>query len=93
MRESDIEKYLVEKVRAAGGLAWKFTSPGTAGVPDRVILINGKTYFVEVKAPGQVPRPLQNKRIKQILKRGVYAGYVSTKEEVDMLIGGIASEI
>lgn len=34
MRERDIERILVDEVRRLGGRAYKWTSPGNAGVPD-----------------------------------------------------------
>ena len=53
MREKMIESRLVQEVQSRGGLCWKFTSPGTDGVPDRIVLMpGGKIAFVEVKAPG-----------------------------------------
>lgn len=39
MRECEIERKLVDTVKVKGGICWKFVSPGTAGVPDRIILI------------------------------------------------------
>ena len=33
MRERDIEKILTEEVKREGGRAYKWTSPGNAGVP------------------------------------------------------------
>jgi len=75
-RERDIEKKLVLAVRQRGGIAWKFTSPGTAGVPDRIVLMpNGHMAFVELKAPGMKPRPLQLRRMRQLEKLG-YRVYV-----------------
>ena len=60
MREKVIEQKLVQAVKKAGGLAIKFTSPGLSGMPDRlVILPESPVSFVEVKAPGLKPRPLQ----------------------------------
>ena len=51
MREKAIEQKLVKAVRARGGIAPKFVSPGFSGVPDRLILLpDGKCGFVEVKA-------------------------------------------
>ena len=45
-----------------GGIALKFTSPGMAGMPDRLVLLpEGKIYFVELKAPDMDLRPLQLK--------------------------------
>ena len=53
MRENEIEAKLVKAVKDVGGVCWKFTSPGTAGVPDRIVLMpSGRIGFVEVKAPG-----------------------------------------
>ena len=67
MREQEIETRLKEEVERAGGLALKFISPGTAGVPDRIVLLPGKDiYFVELKAPGEQLRPLQLKRKEQL---------------------------
>ena len=52
MRESDIERRLVQGVKKLGGRAYKFVSPGNVGVPDRlVVLPGGIVLFVEVKAP------------------------------------------
>ncbi|OMQ26876.1 VRR-NUC domain-containing protein [Serratia oryzae] len=60
IRESVIEANLVKQVKAAGGTAYKFTSPGRRGVPDRLVLLpGGRAVFVECKAPGETPRPDQ----------------------------------
>lgn len=37
MLEKDIEKALVKKVKALGGLCIKFTSPSMMGIPDRIV--------------------------------------------------------
>ena len=59
MREKNIEQQLRSEVRLHGGLCEKWTS-GSSGWPDRICLFpDGKACFVEVKAPGKVPRPLQ----------------------------------
>ena len=39
MREKTIEQKLVQAVKAKGGIAPKFVSPGFSGVPDRLILL------------------------------------------------------
>lgn len=57
MRESDIERRLVQGVKKLGGRAYKFVSPGNVGVPDRlVVLPGGVVLFVEVKAPDEIGR-------------------------------------
>ena len=69
MKEKDLERKLVKSVKAMGGICPKFTSPGFDGVPDRLVLLpGGKLAFVEVKRPGQKPRPLQQAR-HEMLKR------------------------
>ena len=56
-RESLIEKHLVTEVKKAGGVAFKFVSPGRRSVPDRIVLLpGGRLVFVECKAPGKPPR-------------------------------------
>ena len=75
MRERNIEKKLTDAVRARGGLAPKFVSPGLDGMPDRIVLLpKGRMGFVEVKAPGEKPRPLQlaRHRLLQALGFQVY---------------------
>ena len=60
MHEKAIEQKLVQAVKAVGGITPKFISPGYDGMPDRIILFpGGRMAFVEVKAMGRKPRPLQ----------------------------------
>ena len=65
MREKQIEIKLRDAIKCRGGLALKFTSPGTAGVPDRIVLTpDGQVFFVELKAPG---KHLSLKQVKMAL--------------------------
>ena len=58
--ESEIEQYFVWTVQRMGGTAYKFTSPAHRGVADRIACLpDGSTWFVELKAPGGRPSPLQ----------------------------------
>lgn len=71
LSERHIEHTLVKAIETRGGLCWKFTSPSMAGVPDRLALLpNGRHGFIEVKAPGQQPRPLQHHRLTQLAHLG-----------------------
>lgn len=57
MRERDIEKALVKRVKALGGLCEKFTSPSESNKPDRIVTLpNNVIIFVELKAPRKEPR-------------------------------------
>lgn len=71
MREKLIEQKMIKAVKASGGICPKLVSPGTDGMPDRMVLLPGQRLgFVEVKAPGKKPRPLQVKRHAQLRRLG-----------------------
>lgn len=90
MREKAIEQKFREAVKAVGGVAVKFTSPGWDGMPDRLALLpGGRMAFVEVKSPGKKPRPLQEAR-HRMLRRLDFKVYVLDDEGQ---IGGIIDEI
>lgn len=90
MREKEIEKKLTLAVKKLGGICPKFVSPGFDGMPDRIVLLPmGRFGFVEVKAPGKKPRPIQISRHK-LLQRLGFKVYVLASEEQ---IGGILNEI
>lgn len=90
MREKGIEQKLVAEAKTAGGIAAKFVSPGLDGMPDRLVLLpGGKIGFVEVKAPGKVPRPLQVAR-HRLLKR---LGFQVFALDDPAQIGGILDAI
>lgn len=90
MREKTLERKFVMAVKNAGGQAVKFTSPGFDGMPDRLVLLpKGYIGFVEVKAPGRKPRPIQVSRIK-LLRRLGFKAYILDDEEK---IGGIIDDI
>jgi hypothetical protein len=60
MLEKTVEAALVRRVKSLGGLCEKFTSPNNRSVPDRLVTLpGGRVVFVEVKAPGKKPTPLQ----------------------------------
>ncbi|ERM17251.1 VRR-NUC domain-containing protein [Brevibacillus laterosporus] len=87
MREKDIEAYLRKQVKAVGGRAYKFESPGNAGVPDRLVLFpGGRAAFVELKAPGKKPTVLQLAQGKKISGLGFTVLVIDSKEGVDEFI-------
>ena len=90
MREKIIEQHLVKAVKNSGGIAPKLVCPGCDGMPDRLVLLpGGKIGFVEVKAPGKEPRPLQVAR-HGLLRRLGFKVYVLDAPEQ---IGGVLDEI
>lgn len=92
MRESQIEAYLRNRVRKIGGAAFKFVSPGHAGVPDRLVCLpGGKVIFVELKAPGKKPTLLQLNCHRKLRNLGLQVWVVDSKTEVDRFIEEVMS--
>ena len=90
MREKQIEQKLVKAVKAEGGMCPKLVSPGTDGMPDRMVLLpEAHIGFVEVKAPGKEPRPLQVKRHEQLRELGFQVSVLDDPEQIP----GILKEV
>ena len=84
MREARIESKLKVEIERRGGLSLKFVSPGWAGAPDRLVLMpGGRLWFLELKAPGKRPRPLQEKRIAELMGRGFRVRVISSLGELE----------
>jgi hypothetical protein len=85
--ERSVERKLTEGVKRVGGLCWKWVSPGRAGVPDRIVVVDACVWFVEVKAQGSKERPLQ-KSVRQMIERAggqcrVVVGVEGVKDFLD----------
>ena len=90
MREKQIEQKLVKAVKAEGGMCPKLVSPGTDGMPDRMVLLpEAHIGFVEAKAPGKEPRPLQVKRHEQLRELGFQVSVLDDPEQIP----GILKEV
>jgi len=76
MKESVVESKFVDKVKKAGGVAYKFTSPARRNVPDRLVLypipeadqetVARYVHFVELKATGKKPTAGQLREHKRL---------------------------
>lgn len=97
MREKTIEQKLAAAVRAKGGIAPKFVSPGFDGMPDRLVLLpDGKSGFVEVKASGRKPRLLQNARIQLLRNLGFLVFVLDEESQIPLIlseIGGVTNGV
>ena len=92
MREKTIEKKLVIAIKDMGGIAPKFMSPGFDGMPDRIVLLpGGRMGFVEVKAPGKVPRPLQEARHRMLWMLGYRVYVLDRAEQIKQILEDIAN--
>lgn len=87
MRESEIEARLVHRVRQAGGIAYKFTSPSRRSVPDRLcVLPDGLAFFVECKRPGEKPTEAQAREHERLRALGQTVLVVDSYESVDQAL-------
>lgn len=78
MREKDVEKILVAEVKKLGGRAYKWTSPGNDGVPDRIVIFPDRApVFVELKTDTGKLSALQKVQIGRLRELGqkVYVAY------------------
>ena len=90
MREKQIENKLATEAKKLGGIALKFVSPSFDGMPDRLVLMpDGHIAFVELKAPGKKPRPLQLARHRLLRSLGFRVYIIDSVEQ----IGGMLDEV
>ena len=83
MREKQIEQELVKAVKAQGGICPKLTCPAFDGMPDRLVLLPaGQMGFIEVKAPGRKPRPLQAARHRLLMSLGFKVFTLDDKQDI-----------
>lgn len=76
MRESVLESKVRAYAISKGCLFLKFVSPGNPGVPDRILITpQGRVSFMEMKAPGCKPRPIQRAYIFKLQNHNCHADY------------------
>lgn len=82
MKENYIEKKVCDHARTKGWLPLKARVIGLNGFPDRIFLGNdGRVLFVEFKAPGEAPRPVQNAVIHKLLTKGFTVHVIDSIED------------
>lgn len=99
MRESKVENELVKRVKAIGGICWKWQSPGRRGVPDRVsflpipeehrAIVNRYVVIAETKAPGKEPSLQQAYVHEQLRALGFEVHVPDSYEAVTRLMGSL----
>lgn len=85
--EAKVEAYLRKRLRALGGRAFKFVSPGCVGVPDRILVFpNGSVVFCEVKSSTGKLRPSQQRMIAHLGRLKCNVSVVRSKADVDEML-------
>ena len=93
MLEKEIEKKLVEGIRRLGGRAYKWVSPGSNGVPDRIIVMpGGRILFVELKTSTGVVSKLQKRQIRMLSQMGCDVRVVFGMDGVQDLLDRLTAE-
>lgn len=97
MREINVEQRLRIGLETRGFKVYKLVTPGHNGSPDRMILrpywSPGPPWYIEIKAPGQKARRLQELVHGDWRARGLQVLHtVSTYSEVDALIAALVRE-
>ena len=90
--ERDIEAYFRREVQRAGGVAFKFVSPAHRGVSDRIVCLQGQTWFVELKRPGGRLMPLQRVFAAEMERLGQNYVCLSSREEITEWLSGLTTE-
>lgn len=94
MLERDVEKKLVEGVRALGGTAYKFISPGRAGVPDRIVVLpGGRVEFVELKTWRGQLTALQECQIARLEMLGCDVRVLFGTDDVETFLEDCAAHV
>lgn len=87
MIERDIERRLGTFLRGEGCLYMKWTSPGTIGVPDRIVITSrGEVIFVELKQDHGALTPAQSKVIRWLRARNAEVWVVYGWKDAEVLI-------
>lgn len=100
MRESDIEQYLVKRVKEQGGEVRKLKWIGRRGAPDRLVMLpersawtptglalcDAQTIWVELKAPGKEPEPHQLREHERMRRMGQRVEVVDSFEGVEGIL-------
>ena len=68
--ESRIQSQIIKRYEKLGYMVVKVLLCNKNGFPDVMLLKDGKASFIEVKRPGEKPRPLQEFRIKELRSLG-----------------------
>ena len=87
MKERDVEVLLRDGVKQLGGKAYKWVSPGNAGVPDRIVILpGGKVIFVELKQENGRLTRLQKVQQLTLRRMGVAAVTLRGAEDVKVYL-------
>lgn len=80
MREKDIESWAKNIAKQDGWWVRKFKSPGRRSAPDDIFAKDGHVFFVEFKASGCLPTPLQLEEHRGMIAHGLTVWVCDNRE-------------
>jgi len=93
MLEKQIEAKVCDYAKTKNVLAYKFTSPARAAVPDRMFVApDGRVWFCEFKRGGQKPTPAQEREHAKLRTQKVNVfvidNVIEGKTMIDVMVMG-----
>jgi hypothetical protein len=84
--ETSVEKHLRDEIKKRRGICIKMDPNRTVGIPDRLCILPGAMFFVELKTPTGRVRKTQTPMIKRLTDLGHTVHILRTKSEIDSLL-------
>lgn len=84
--EGEIVRYIKKRVHALGGEVRKVSWEGRIGAPDLMVLLPGVHFWIEVKRPGEKPRPAQLREHDKMRSAGCLVYIADSIPAVNMVI-------
>lgn len=94
MLEKQIEKKVCDYAKTKSVAVYKFTSPGRAAVPDRLLITSdGQCFFIEFKRAGQKPTAAQAREHDKLRGHKMNVFVIDNVENgmmvIDLMVGGV----
>lgn len=87
--ENKVEKYLVEQAKKHKFFCCKFVSPATDGVPDRILIGNGHTIFIETKSSNGELSEIQKEIIALMRSQGAVVYVAFSRQQINDIINSL----
>ena len=78
--EAHVESCVCEYARSLGWLEYKFTSPSSKGVPDRIFIRDGVVFFIEFKRLDEECNAMQKEVITTMRNAGVVVHVIDNED-------------
>ncbi|MFX4242627.1 VRR-NUC domain-containing protein [Aliarcobacter butzleri] len=86
MKESEIQKKIIQYLNTIGAYTIKTISTNRNGCPDVICCLNGRFIALEVKTDKGIVSKLQEHNIKQIKNSGGIAEVVRSVDDVEKIV-------